>query len=158
MFRKKVSFQLICSILTIPMSVACVILILDGLFKVDVSAFYNVIEKIFPPDGLIGKLMSDTTVMIIMAIIHFVIYLISGGFHYGWICFRKLVSFSFALPIPIVNVLLGILVAIYGLLFVAALAPIFIIVSAIMDYNGISVELEVDDSADDDPYYKYLQY
>lgn len=153
-------FQLICSIITLPIGIGFLVAILEGLFKVDVSAFYNVINTIFPADGFVAEFTSkyDTACLIVMAVIHLMAFSFSGGLHYAWIAYRKTVSFAFALPIPVLDMVLGILVVVFGLFFMFALSPVFIIISAILDYNGISVHIEEEEPEHDELVYEEIEY
>lgn len=133
--KAKFIFQLICSIITLPLGVTLVISILDGLFGVDVSAVYNFLES-GNPDSAINQFANEHAVVILIValVIHILAFIGSGGAKYSFVLYCHAVKTSFFLPIPILNIILGVIVAVVGLVFVVALAPIFAFYSTIKNY------------------------
>ena len=133
--KSKFIFQLICSIITVPIGIIFLVAILDGMFGVDVSAFYSLLE-FRNPDGLFAQISTkySDAIFITMIVIHLLAFIGSGGLKYSLLLYAGAVKGSFLIPIPILNLLLGVIVAVVGLFFIVALAPIFAFFSTIKNF------------------------
>lgn len=128
-------FQLICSFLTIPVGAIFTIGILDGMFGLDFTAFYNLFDAI-NPDGFINQMAVKygDAIFIAMIVIHVLALIGSGGLKYSLKLYAGAVKGAFLVPIAILNLILGVVVAGVGLFFIIALAPIFAFVSTIINH------------------------
>lgn len=133
--KSKFIFQLICSFITLPLGFMFVVAILDGLFGVNVDAVYNFLEPANAQGAFVQFLNTYSHIfLIIFLVIHILALIGSGGLKYSFILYAGAVKGSFLLPIPILNLLLGVIVAVVGLFFIVALAPIFAFFSTIKNY------------------------
>ena len=133
--KSKFIFQLVCSFITLPIGAMFLIAILDGLFGVDVSAIYDLLEPA-NTEGAIAQFLNTYTdvFFIIFLVIHILAFIGSGRLKYSLILYAGAVKGSFLIPIPILNLLLGVIVAVVGLFFIVALAPIFAFFSTIKNH------------------------
>ena len=69
-----------------------------------------------------------------MIVIHVLALIGSGGLKYSLKLYAGAVKGAFLVPIALLNLILGVVVAGVGLFFIIALAPIFAFVSTIKNY------------------------
>lgn len=133
--KSKFIFQLVCSFITLPIGAIFLIAILDGLFGLDLTAFYNLLASL-SPDGFLNQIAAKYTdaIFIVMLVLHILAFIGSGGLKYSFLLYAGAVKGAFFLPIPILNLILGVVVAGVGLFFIVALAPIFAFFSTIKNY------------------------
>ncbi len=135
--KSKFIFQLVCSFITLPIGAMFLIAILDGLFGVDVSAIYDLLEPANAnTEGVFAQFLNTYShaFLIIFLVIHILAFIGSGGAKYSLVLYAGAVKGAFLIPVPILNLLLGVIVAVVGLFFIVALAPIFAFFSTIKNH------------------------
>ena len=134
--KNKFIFQLICSFITLPIALMLTMAVLDSFFNVQVEFLENIVTMIDSSALVIylanlpGK--GSEIVLIASVVFHIIGFIASGGVKYALTLY--LAALKITVSIPLIGIILVIFVAVLGIVFALALAPVFSFISAFKNY------------------------